>query len=119
MNDFIFLLLTGFCIGVEVEAILKAKIIILCQYSSIYLDANGKEKFFKEHPDVKRFLSLSFFYWIVCVAGLFTSQWYCFLIIIILSIIPRRKRTITIHIIDSVVCIAAMVLAILLNLKIV
>lgn len=58
--------------------------------------------------DQKIFLSLSLFYLFWALVGLFTSQWYLFLLIMLLSQIQRIFKNYLYNIIDSLLTISVL-----------
>lgn len=75
----------------------------------------SKYKTDKVSTEEVRFLAYTdLFYLATCILGLLTFQWYLFIGILFLSLIPKRKR-IWLYQIDSTLCLLALLFAIINN----
>lgn len=85
----IFYFMAIFAIVFELQVLFNTR-----GYLEFVESINNKEK--DKKPDFKQstFILLSFFYLIWGFTGLMTSQWVLFLVLIILSFIPKGKGTI-------------------------
>ena len=105
--EYIFYLGVAFCIIIEIIQIQSAEQCL-----------KWKEEAFKSGEkrlsnDCQNYVYMSQFYSLLCVIGLFSSQWYGFILILLLSIIPKRDNIIALKI-DSFISLATLIF-ILLN----
>lgn len=99
--EHLFYLGVVFCIIIEVMQIQDTK-------ECLALQNEAKEKKYKQlSNDCQNYIYMSQFYSLLCVVGLFSSQWYGFLLILLVSIIPKRGNIIALKI-DSLICLATL-----------
>lgn len=105
--EHIFYLGVAFCIIIEIIQIHNTK---QCLKWTEEADKSGEKRL---SNDCQNYVYMSQFYSLLCVIGLFSSQWYGFILILLLSIIPKRDNIIALKI-DSFICLATLIF-ILLN----
>lgn len=99
--EYIFYLGVAFCIIIEIIQIQNTK---QCLKWKDEADKIGDKRL---SNDCQNYVYMSQFYSLLCVVGLFSSQWYGFLLILLVSIIPKRNNIIALKI-DSLICLATL-----------
>ena len=109
----IFYILVGFLAFYEIMKALNCKRVYSRRYKYRYLPKEKIKAYLKEHPMLLLMSVLDIFGWITLMAGLMTSQWVCFLAVMVLSLSRFQSLGSWAVCIDSIITVAIYLFAII------